>query len=111
MKFDLKKVITDLDGKPHKFLKDEKTKDTMELTIGKILVEAAQMPFKDGSDGEEKISRWKLALRLHKQDEAELSLEEINTLLPLVKKRYPMPIIYDQVVDHLESAKTEGTSK
>ena len=72
-------------------------------TVGTIAVEALQVfDTRDTTiSGDEKVKRWKLACRIHTQDEAEISIEEAKLIKDLVGKYYG-PVIVGQVWEALE---------
>ena len=72
-------------------------------TVGSIAVEALQIfDTRDTAiTGDEKVKRWKLACRIHGQDQAEISIEEAKLIKDLVGKYYG-PVIVGQVWESLE---------
>lgn len=79
MKIDFSAAITDLDGKP-----------IADLVLSRMATDALLMPFPDERDlsGEEKITRFKLAQRIHGKEDADLSVEEVALLKRLIAKAY-----------------------
>lgn len=72
------------------------------LTVKRVLINACCSPVQgENIDGVEKYKRYKLADRISKNDEAQLSAEDIVLLKTLVGKLY-FPLIVGQIYDLLE---------
>lgn len=92
--------IVNLDGTA---LVDEKGKQ-VELTVRTITIESLMTPYPDEQSlsGEEKLKRAELARRLQAGESDKFASEDIALIKKLVNKRYPSPLVVDQVWRALE---------
>ncbi len=101
MRIDVSKEILDLDGEP---LKDDRKKP---LTIGEAMTNGLMAAFGDEKlSGKEKLERFMLASRIHKQKEVELTAEEGALIQKLVNQCYPSPLVVAQVILEIDRKET-----
>lgn len=91
------KNILDLDGKP---IPQSTGKDKKDLTLKDVLVSALMNPQEDGT-GEKKLQRFKLAQKIHDNEEYEITSEEAVELKQLVAKQYN-PLVVGRVYEAIE---------
>ena len=90
MKLDLDAVIKDIDEKPIKKDKDEKT----ELTLKDVCINSllAMLETDKGSDGTKKVSLFSLAMKLQGGD-GDVTVEEMATIKERIGKMYMTVIV------------------
>lgn len=89
--------ILDLDGNaiPHASGKEKK-----DLTLKDVLVSALMNPQEEGT-GDKKLKRFKLAQKIHDNEEYEITSEEAVELKQLVAKQYN-PLVVGRVYEAIE---------
>lgn len=89
MVLDLKQVPTTLNG-------DKVTDNEKELTLGVLIVRALMGVFPDEASlsGEEKVRRYKLAMKIHEAETVELSLSDVELIKKLIGKMFTTALVY-----------------
>ena len=90
MKIDLTQPIFDLEGSPI-----PKPDGSLPATLGFLAVTALQVQFDDEHkmSAEDKLSRFKIALRLSGQSSADLSVEEVAMIKSVIGKAFGIVIV------------------
>lgn len=83
MQIDVTQEIRGLDGKPQK-------DDDKSITLRSICCNVLQVGFTDEPNlsGEDKLRRWKLAVRIHGESPVELGPKEVTEIMDLIAKMY-----------------------
>jgi len=101
MKINVATKLLDMDGKE---IPASAEPDAEPVTLCKIAVEALMGIYKDEPDlsGEEKVKRFKLAMKLRDGDEPDLEVEELALIKKLIGKAFPSPLVVARCFDILD---------
>lgn len=89
MKINTEKILKTMDGK------NLKKEDDQDVLIKDVILNSllAHFPDEQGLTGEEKVKRYALALKVHKNAAPDLSIEDLSMVKKLVGKMYPALIV------------------
>ncbi len=103
MKINFDAVLCDLAGEPMKGEVEDATIQLKTISINALL---ASYQDEQTLSGEDKLSRYKLAQKIHVGGEQELSAEEASLLKRLIGKGYS-PLIVGQTYEMIEGKSSE----
>jgi len=94
MKFDTTIALKNLAGEPL-------TDNNNNVVVFKDVLTSALLTPKQGQTAQQKIENWNLAQEIYKNDEVDLTAEQIVTIKELVVLAFNEPIISGQVLEIL----------
>lgn len=97
MKIHVERTLKTIDGE------DLKREDGAILSVREVMLNSLLSPFPDERNlsGEDKVKRYSIAMRIHKESEPDLNVEELTLIKQLVGKLY-FPLIVGQMWEILE---------
>lgn len=104
MKIDFSQQLKDLDGDV--IIDDSKKDKPITLTLGKIAIGALTASYVDEPNlsGEDKLTRYQIAMKIKEGGEVDLTIEEISEVKKLIGK-YGAVLIVGQAYQMIEGGK------
>ena len=103
MKINTDNVLKTIDGQ------NLKREDNLDVSVKDVILNSLLVSFSDEMNlsGEEKVKRYALAMKVHKNAKPDLSIDDLSLIKGLIGKMYS-PLIVGQMWEILEGKSNDG---